>query len=294
MIFKKSNRQAVLIALGLALTAGGCVAGHENGRDAIAVSFEPQAWMVKEIAGDDIDVVTLLPAGSDPEVYQPSVSTLRQLGHASAYLTLGTQGFEQSLANNVSDNFPDIRVIDSAAGIEKIYGGHGHEEKESNGGHGDNFDPHMLTSIRNCALLATSTAETLAQLYPDRSERYLTAGKELASRLRSLDDSIRRMGIEGKTVVIRHPSLSYYSRDYGVRSISLSDNGKEVSPMQMKNRIDEAVSTRPGVMVVEKEHLSSSDSDIARQLGCDTIQVSLNSAGWLNDIMRISHEIDRD
>lgn len=281
-----------IIILGLALISGSCGGKHETHRDAIAVSFEPQAWMARQIAGDDLDIITLLPAGSDPEVYQPSISTMKGLADANVYLSLGTPGFEESIANNISRNFPDLKIIDCAEGIDKIYDSHATEGDIRN--NEESFDPHLLASIRNSILIADNIAKTLSEIYPEKSTKYREAGKALKERLTALDDSIKRMNISGKPFVIRHPSLSYYARDYGANQIALSDVGKETSPIQLKRRIDASSESAPAVMVVEKEHASPSDFDTARQLGVDTIRVSLNTSSWINDIMRISHEIDRD
>lgn len=228
---------------------------------------------------------------------------MRRLTDADAWFTLGSDGFEQALNENISQNFPSLKIIDSTEGIDKICGGHGETELEHEHGHDDHggrhrhehsFDPHVLASVRNCAVMATSIAESLADLYPERREKYLKAGKQLSLTLKALDDSLSRLDLEGKAVAIRHPSISYFARDYGVVQIALSDIGKETSPLQMKQRIDASYASRPAVMIVEKEHASGSDGDTARQLDTDTIQVSLNSANWLNDLKRISHEIDRD
>lgn len=260
--------------------------------------------MASRIAGDDLDIVTLLPAGSDPEVYQPTVSTMSRLANADAWITLGSDGFEEALRKNISQNFPSLEIVDGTDGIDKICGGHGeaehdhshekHPNHDRKHRHDHTFDPHMLASVRNCAVMADNIAATLARLYPDRAEKYIEAGRRLAEQLKQLDDSIAGLDLAGKAVAIRHPSLSYYARDYGLVQIALSDIGKETSPMQMKRRIDDTYAAGPTVLVVEKEHTSGSDGDTARQLATDTIQVSLNSANWLNDLKRISHEIDRN
>lgn len=278
-----------IILIGITLMLGGCVAGRDSGRDAIAVSFEPQAWMARQIAGDDFDIITLLPGGTDPEVYQPSISTMRRLGDASAYLTLGTDGFEKSLSESIRQNFPDLKIADSGTGTDKIYGAHGDHHDGS-----DSFDPHLLASLRNCTVIAGNIAETLASIRPDKAAEYRAAGCRLKERLQALDDSIAGLGLEGRAFVTRHPSLSYFARDYRLNQIALNGSGKEISPMQLKQRIDSTAAQHPAVMIVEKEHSYSSDADIARSLGIDTIVVSLNSSSWIDDIIRISHEIDRN
>lgn len=270
----------------------GCSSGHKDDRAAIAVSFEPQAWLIEQIAGDEFDIITLLPAGSDPESYQPSISTMKGLGNSDVFFSLGTQGFEKSLSDNISSNFPDLKIIDCTNGITKIYGSHGHSGHAANGN--KEFDPHMLSSIRNCIAVAKNMTGALIELYPDKAEKFIEGSNNLISKLQAMDDSITNMNLKDKSVVIRHPSLSYFARDYGIRQISLQEDGKETSPLQLKRRLGAVKDSNPTVFVSEREHASSSDKDVAEQLGINLIQVSLNSADWLDDLMRLSNEINRD
>lgn len=282
----------ILSILSILMILCGCSSGHKDERSAIAVSFEPQAWLIEQIAGDEFDIITLLPAGSDPESYQPSISTMRGLGNSDIFFTLGIQGFEKSLADNISSNFPDLKIIDCTNGIKKIYGSHGHSGHTANDS--EEFDPHMLSSIRNCTAIAKNMAEALIELYPDKAEKFIEGSNNLISKLQAMDDSITGMNLKDKLVVIRHPSLSYYARDYGIRQISLQEDGKETPPLQLKRRLEEIKNSNPTVFVSEKEHASSSDEDVAKQLGINLIQVSLNSSDWLDDLMRLSNEINRN
>lgn len=281
-----------LSILSILMILCGCSSGHKDDRTAIAVSFEPQAWLIEQIAGDEFDIITLLPAGSDPESYQPSISTMKGLGNSDVFFSLGTQGFEKSLSDNISSNFPDLKIIDCTNGITKIYGSHGHSGHTANGN--KEFDPHMLSSIRNCIAIAKNMTGALIELYPDKAEKFIEGSNNLISKLQAMDDSITNMNLKDKGVVIRHPSLSYFARDYGIRQISLQEDGKETSPLQLKRRLGAVKDSNPNVFVSEREHASSSDKDVAEQLGINLIQVSLNSADWLDDLMRLSNEINRD
>ncbi|MDE6022237.1 MAG: zinc ABC transporter substrate-binding protein, partial [Muribaculaceae bacterium] len=118
--------------------------------------------------------------------------------------------------------------------------------------------------------------------------------KNLISKLEAMNDSISDMNLRDKSVVIRHPSLSYFARDYGIRQIALQEDGKETSPLQFKRRLETVKDLNATVFISEREHSSSSDKDVASQLGINLIQVSLNSSDWLDDLMRVSNEINRD
>ncbi|MDE6695307.1 MAG: zinc ABC transporter substrate-binding protein [Muribaculaceae bacterium] len=278
----------------LLILLSGCGSGHQDDRAAIAVSFEPQAWMLKQIVGDDFDIVTLLPAGSDPETYQPSIGTMKGLGNAEAFFTLGTGGFEESLTENIASNFPELKVVDCTEGIEKIIGNHGHHNQDKHDHESEEFDPHMMSSIKNSILIADNMTRYMMTIHPEKSEQYQKSCEELKTKMRTIDDSIRNMNISGKSFGIRHPSLSYFARDYGLSQIALQASGKEVSPLHIRRQMEQMKNSDTGVFIIEKEHASPGDEETAKQLELQTIEVSLNSANWLNDLINVANEINRD
>ena len=278
----------------LLMILSGCSNGRKDDRAAIAVSFDPQAWILKQISGDDFDIITLLPPGTDPETYQPSIGTMKSLGNAKAYITLGTSGFERRISDNIHSNFPELKTIDCTDGIEKITGTHESHQVTHNHDNDEDFDPHMLASIRNCIEIAENMTQALIRIRPDKAARYRAAGNELKEKLKSMDDSISAMDLKGKSFAIRHPSLSYFARDYGLAQISLHADGKEASPLQLKRRMEEMKGAGTKIFILEREHSSAGDKDAARQLNLNTVEVSLNSSTWLDDLMKTANEINRD
>lgn len=283
-----------ILMIMLVMNLSGCNGGQKDDRPAIAVSFEPQAWMLRQIAGDDFDIVTLLPAGSDPETYQPSISTMKGLGNAEAYFTLGTDGFEKSLTSNIAANFPELNVVQCTEGVEKIYGTHGHHDNDGHDHGGEEFDPHMLASIRNCKKIADNMTRYLTVHHPEKADEYRKAGETLKTRMQAMDDSIANMKLNGKSFAMRHPSLSYFARDYGLNQIALQASGKEASPLQLRRQMEQMKDSGTKVFVMEKEHASAGDEETAKVLGLKTIEVSLNSTNWLDDLMKSANEINRD
>ena len=272
----------------------GCSGGQKDDRPAIAVSFEPQAWMLRQIVGDDFDIVTLLPAGSDPETYQPSISTMKGLGKSEVFFTLGTDGFEKSLTDNIASNFPDLKVVDCTEGVEKITGTHGHHDHKGQEHDSDEFDPHILASIKNSIRIADNITRYMMVIHPEKADKYQQSGEELKARMQAMDDSIGNMNISGRSFAMRHPSLSYFAKDYGLSQIALQADGKETSPLQLRKQMEEIKDSGTKVFIMEKEHASQGDEETAKQLGLHTIEVSLNSADWLNDLMKTANEINRD
>ncbi|MDE6632986.1 MAG: zinc ABC transporter substrate-binding protein [Muribaculaceae bacterium] len=270
---------------------GGCSGSQKDDRPAIAVSFEPQAWMLRQIVGDDFDIVTLLPAGSDPETYQPSISTMKSLGKADIYFTLGTDGFEKSNLAGIVSNFPDLKVVDCTEGVQKITGTHGHHDHDGHNHDGEEFDPHILASIKNSIIIADNLSRYLAKNYPDKADAYLRAGNSLKARFKWKDDSISKMNLDGTAFAIRHPSLSYFARDYNLKQISMQDNGKETTPLRLAMQMKEIKDSGAKVFVNEIEHDSHSYKETASEVGLNVVDVKLNGPAWEEFIMKLAQRM---
>lgn len=271
-----------IIMLSISIILMGCGGGKKEMSKTVVASFAAQEWMLRQIAGDSLNVVTLLPPGSDAENYQPSPSTLKAMADADVWFTLSTDGFESSLINTAKSNFADLDIVDCTEGIDKIYGTHEGE---------DSFDPHILASIRNTAKVAENMTSQLCELYPGMSEYLKERSASLVESLKEKDDAISRMNIEGGKFAVRHPSLSYFARDYGLVQLPLEIEGKEVTPKQLMQRMEEIKSQRPTVFVIDAKHATDRDKDMADELQMIPLVVMLDDASWIQSLERIATHI---
>lgn len=265
----------------------GCDSKREKTKTVVA-SFAPQEWMLRQIAGDSLRIVTLLPPGSDAENYQPSTSTLKDMADADVWFTLGTEGFESSLQKIANSNFPDVEIAECTDGIDKIYGTHEGE---------DSFDPHILTSVRNSVIVAQNMTDKLCALYPEMEDYLKGRSEVLINHFGYIDKRISRLNITGSKFAIRHPSLSYFARDYGLIQLPLEIEGKESTPKQMMQRMEEIKRQNPAIFVIDGKHSSDRDREMADELGMMPTVVMLDGMEWTDYLekiaMHIKYEADR-
>lgn len=279
---------AVLVML-LLMIVPGCGRHHGSGR-AVAVTSVPEAALAEELLGGTADVVTVIPSNGDPESFEPSVNTLTDLEDCSAYFTLAGGGFEQKLVTQLSENFPNITVSDITAGIEKIYGTHSH------GDDGDVHglpDPHYFSSVKNIRVILRNLSEGLAGTFPD-SAAFIARNAELVdSELADLHDSISGIvkPAYARSFVVFHPSLSYFARDYGLRQIALTDEGKETSPKEFRKRLDAAALSNPTVLLYEAGTDAARAKETARTLGIPAVEFSLRDADFRDNLLKIARAV---
>lgn len=287
---------------------------HEkgSGKPVLAVSFDSQKWLVEAIAGDDYEVVALLPQGSDPEMFDPDMHTMKALDRADAYLTTNTLGFETQVGRRIASNYPDLKIVDLTEGIDilmhthQIAGmsvkgedlecdlhDHDHDDHHSH----PTGDPHIMSSLRNAGTIAKNILSSLRSLNPSRGavyeERYEALSRNL-SRNDSLADSLlRAAGARGGSFVVMHPSLSYFARDYDMIQIPLEVDGKEASPRQLKERLALAKESSPRALFYERGHNELQARQIAKSLGIEAFPVSLNGEDFVDEVMEVTYRISR-
>ena len=280
-------------------TVGLCVAcGTANdkagGKPLLMVSIEPQRAILEKIAGEGFEVVSLMPAGANPETFEPSMSGRAALARAEVFFTTGVLPFEQTVVRaGVAGE-----VIDTSCGIEPVYGTHdhhGHEGECGTDGHGA-ADPHVWSSVRNLDSIAASMTVALCRLRPDSAAVYASRYAELHCTLDSIDRAYARRLAEapGRTFAVWHPSLSYFARDYGLEQLSVGYESKEVSAQRLREAVDNARAKGVRVLFFQKEFDSRQAETLNELIGSRLVTVNPGSYDWKKEFDTVVDEICRE
>ncbi len=289
-----------------------------SGKPVIAVSFDSQKELVERITGDDYEVVALLPPGSDPELFDPDMRTMKALERAEIYLTTSTLGFETQVGERIKANYPDLKVVDLTEGIDILMHTHGvaaasshasavdhadnqHDDHHDSHGHGHEAhpvgDPHLLSSIANARQVASNINKAVKELNQSRNRiyqaRFEALDEELSRRQVRTDSLLKSASKIGATFVVMHPSLSYYARDYSMTQIPLEVDGKEATPRQLEERLEMAAAAGPEVLFYEEGHSETQAKELARSLGIEAYPVRLNGTDFLDRIDDVTRNLTR-
>lgn len=116
-----------------------------------------------------------------------------------------------------------------------------------------------------------------------------------SNRLDSLDAGLDSLlaSSRGKAFVVWHPSLSYFARDYGLRQISLSPEGKEASVNMMQTAVDSARASGAEILFFQKEIDSRQAETANEQIGATLVNINPLSYNWNKEIINIANAIAR-
>ena len=255
----------------------------------LTVTLEPLRYFTEAIAGDNYEVVSMVPKGSSPESYDPTPQQLVNLSKSQAYLRIGYIGFEQAWMKKLEANCHNMKVYDTSKGIDLIRDkGHWHGDHFHEGG----VEPHVWNSTQNALIIADNIYQALCELDSTHQEDYQKRLDVLKQTIRQTDANVRTL-VENadSTFLIYHPALSYFARDYGLKQVSIEEGGKEPSPAQLKALIETCRNENVHTIFVQQEFDQRNAQLIANELGVNIVSINPLSYDWVKEMIRIAEAL---
>ena len=278
-------RKFIYILIILCLSACKPSAQFEQ-KPTITVTLEPLRYFTEAIAGDQYQVVSMVPKGSSPETYDPTPQQLVALNKSQAYFRIGHIGFEQTWMDRLASNSPQLKFFDTSEGIDLIRtAGHQHGDHYHAGG----VEPHVWNSANNAIILAENIYQALCELDVSHQSYYKERLDSLKQAIQQTDQTIRELLQKAdRTFLIYHPALSYFARDYGLKQISIEEEGKEPSPAQLKTLIETCRKENIHVIFVQQEFDIRNAQLIADELGVTIIPINPLSYDWSTEMINVA------
>ena len=255
----------------------------------LTVTLEPLRYFTEAIAGNNYEVVSMVPKGSSPESYDPTPQQLVNLSKSQAYFRIGYIGFEQAWMKKLEANCPNMKVFDTSKGIDLIRDkGHWHGDHFHEGG----VEPHVWNSTQNALIIADNIYQALCELDSTHKEDYQKRLDVLKQTIRQTDANVRTL-VENadSTFLIYHPALSYFARDYGLKQVSIEEGGKEPSPAQLKALIETCRNENVHTIFVQQEFDQRNAQLIANELGVNIVSINPLSYDWVKEMIRIAEAL---
>ncbi len=245
------SRFLFCVVAAVAAGCGGPQSAAPDGRLAVAVSVLPQKWLVEQLAGDRIEVTTLVLPGDNPHTYQPSDAQVSRLMKAAVFFRAGVP-FENGPWFQALQRASHLQIVDLREGLTLLeMGDHAHHatergpDKDAHGHETDAHaheacavegkDPHTWLSLRSLKIQAATMARTLAAIDPAHKADYQRRLAELQQRLDALDAALaaKLAPVRGRAFFVFHPAWGYFAHDYGLRQVAIEVDGKEPSDREL-------------------------------------------------------------
>ncbi|HSC69550.1 MAG TPA: zinc ABC transporter substrate-binding protein [Cellvibrio sp.] len=216
-------REEMLRALalfGLALFSLMCMtAMPAQAKLQLVASIKPLALIAQEVAGDQVEVITLLPISASPHDYPLKMSDHKLLRSADLIIWIGPE-MESFLARPLG-NIAAEKIITSY----QLAGLHWPEAPRNDHQHASHKhigkDPHLWLDPRNAVLIAEVVAARLALLEPSSAGTFRANARTFAASVQRLDQQMARQLAPVKDVgfAVYHEGYGHFVGRYGLHQV---------------------------------------------------------------------------
>jgi zinc transport system substrate-binding protein len=278
----------LIITLFLVSCSGNKPAADEK---IITVSIGPFRYFVESIAGNEFKVNVMVPAGSNPHVYEPFPEQIHNLRRSVAYVSNGFLGFEMAWLDRFYETNPTMKKLSLGEVIVPLDHGHHHHEGE----HAEAADPHYWVSPVCAKEMASALRDFITGLNPGNKEEYMSGYDSLMIKIADVEDRAAEVlgKLRGRPFMIYHPNLGYLARDYGLVEVSVEYEGKEPPPSRMRELIDLARAEGIKRIFVQKEYDTKNARAIADEIGAEVVVIDPLSEDWYVATMTMIDELGR-
>lgn len=248
----------------------------------VAVSIVPESAFVEAIAGDLVEVVTVIPPGYSPGNYEPSSQFMEDLSNASVYFAIGVAAEDATIIPFLED---DILIIHLDEIVALTY-----QERMFSG---ESRDPHIWLSIKRVIVMVNAITNTLVSLDSDNEAVYLANASAYIASLQSVDSLLVSAfsSITMNKFIVFHPAYGYFADDYGLDMIAVEEDGKEATASHLTDVIDIANANDIHTIFYQAEIDSSQVEAFAEEINAVMVELDPLAYDYITNIITLSNLI---
>jgi ABC-type Zn uptake system ZnuABC Zn-binding protein ZnuA len=213
-------RLRALAAAGALLTPLGRVALVRAG-DTVAVvaSFSVLADIVRNVGGDRVSVISLVPIGGDAHTFDPAPQQVQAIAEADLIVQVGDD-FEPWLNDLVDASGTSAKRYEAFGEAIAHDANHGGTAEASDDhDHAAAGEIHVWLDVANVIHTVEHLAETLAQVDPDGADTYAANAEAYTTELQALDayieDETAKLPEDRRLLITTHESFGAFAAAYG-------------------------------------------------------------------------------
>lgn len=290
-----------LISIVFAFVFLGCSEGNKSekteDKTILTVTIDPQRYFLKQIAGDNFTINTLVPPGTSPETYEPAPSVMVDMNKSKLYFMIGDLGFEKVWSKRLAENNPNIKIIDCSRDLSLIKGvEHNHTDDHGHSHSHGGLDPHIWSSPAAVKEMTQIMLNSIIEFDPENVETYLLNYSNFIKRVDSTDSIIKELlaDIPTRSFIVFHPSLGYFAQQYNLNQHSIEFEGKNPSPSQIKMLIDNAGKENIKTVFIQRGFDEKNAEVVAKEIGADVFEIDPLSYEWNTELIKIAEILARD
>lgn len=252
--------------------------------DTVLVSVSPHRFFVEKIAGNSVNVLLMVPAGSSAHTFEPSPKQMLEASLAKVWFRIG-EAFEKKAIAALTTHNPNLRIEDLREGLDMI--------AATEGGcsccKANLQDLHFWLSPKQDKIQAKHIAAVLGELYPQNKSLYEKNLTLFLAELDNLQLSLDKMFATSrhKVIMVSHPAYAYFARDFGLTQLPIEFEGKDPTAQKLTVLIEKAKEADIKTVYIQKQYHNKGARLIARELGASVVMLDPYAENVIESIQDI-------
>jgi ABC-type Zn uptake system ZnuABC Zn-binding protein ZnuA len=237
------------------------------------------ADIVKNIAGDRMEVDSLFPIGVDPHSFEPSVQDVLKISKSSAIVINGggLEPWIDKVLTSVAEKQP---MIVASQGLQTRQEASDEESHDNQTEHTHEAgDPHFWLDPVLVIQYAKNIRDGLSALDPEGASIYAQNADSYINKLEDLDKEIRKavseIPAEQRLIITNHESFGYFADEYGFKIVGTvlmsSSSMSDPSAGQLTTLINRIKETGTRALFLETGSNTALAEQIAKETGIKLI-----------------------
>jgi ABC-type Zn uptake system ZnuABC Zn-binding protein ZnuA len=244
------------------------------------------ADITQNIAGDRLQVQTLMPVGLDPHAYEPNPADVIKISDSQVLVVNGS-GLEEWLAETIQNAGGERQIIVASTGLVMRTPREG-EILDAHTGEGD---PHFWLNPLLAAKYVENIRDGLSLADPDGTPTYQANAQVYINKLSELDawisSQVEQIPADQRLMVTNHESFGYFADRYGFNIIGTvipsASTGSSPTARQLAELVTRIQETGTKAIFLETGANPQLAEQVAREAGIkvviDLYTHSLTTAG---------------
>ncbi len=208
---------------------------REDKKIMVIATIFPIYDFARNIGGDKVKVIMLLPPGTDAHHYELKPEDIKKVSKADIFLFTNFE-MEQWAYKiiNAAEKNTNMLAVETGSGAFLLPFNDGEEEQ---GNHISKFDPHLWLDLDNAQKMVDNIAATFIKKDSRNSDYYLRNARNYKLKLTALDQRYRTELNGCKTKIILHAghwAFAYLAKRYNIKYVAAYNISADAEPSPQK------------------------------------------------------------
>ena len=259
----------------LGIGCGRQTPGRPPGKLRVVATHSVLGDLVKNVVGDDAEIVTLVGPDGDAHTFEPTPADGVAIADADVLFENGA-GFETWLDRLYASSGSGARRVTVTEGLKLREAEVEHDQARGGPPAAHEEDPHVWHDVRNAVHMVQVIRDRLAQVDPEHAAKYRANAAAYLDRLQGLDrwvvETVGTLPPARRKLVTSHDTFGYFADRYGFTIVgtalaSFSTEASDPSAAEFARLVESVKTAGVPAIFAENVHNPRLMERLAREAG---------------------------